>query len=264
MVSTFEVHRASRELWKGFREGTMVVCWASTPLVPETSCCWCSRREKLDRDDISSFWGLALQPGYFFVEAFNSHSWSPDVWLRIVFFFSLANIWVLKARNKLMLIKTLWADYSMFSCLFSWKCLCWSQWKGSSWVWHPCWVRMALLTFAWANACPVDLCACLRAICHLSERNGRQNCSISCCNCRCIPGVGGTELNLPYPKPWMPLLITKRLYKCQFPNYKEIYSKPFPIKLWVYIYVVGWRKTSFWNLKAEQEVKPYKLDLDNL
>lgn len=32
----------------------------------------------------------------------------------------------------------------------------------------------------------------------------------------------------------------------------------------MYICVVGWRKTSFWNLKAEQEVKPYKLDLENL
>lgn len=32
----------------------------------------------------------------------------------------------------------------------------------------------------------------------------------------------------------------------------------------VYVYVVGGRKTSFWNLKAEQEVKPYELELDNL
>lgn len=101
--------------------------WFAGPALP-----WCLKPPAVDVPGerhwiemaFPHFWGLALHPSPFFLKAFNSHSWSPDVWIKIVFFSS--NIWVLETRNKRMFMKTLWAGYSMFSYLFPWKCLCWS------------------------------------------------------------------------------------------------------------------------------------------
>lgn len=70
--------------------------------------------------------------------------------------FAFTNIWILEARNKLVFIKTLWAGYSTFSCLFPRKCLWWLE--AGSWPWPSCWVGMTLLNFTRPNACTAELC----------------------------------------------------------------------------------------------------------
>lgn len=83
-------------------------------------------RETGQRWHFLIFEGWLCSLAHFFLEAFNSHSRSSDVWLKIILFFPLTNIWILQASNKLVFIKALWAGYSMFSCLFPRKYLCWS------------------------------------------------------------------------------------------------------------------------------------------